>query len=75
MDNKVLFRGVGYDFIVDRLFQEGDEPKDNDIANRLFYFGEKAQHFRNENVDKNGLNIFQIMNRKLRTKFLIALII
>jgi hypothetical protein len=55
LDNKVLFRGVGYDFLVNRLFQEGEEPRDNEIANRLFYFGEKAQHFRNENVDKKWL--------------------
>ena len=54
-DNKILFRGVGYDFLVDRLFQEKDEPRDNVIANRLFYFGEKAQHFRNDNVDKKWL--------------------
>lgn len=68
MDSKVLFRGVGYDFIVDRLFQEGDEPKDNYIANRLFYFGEKAQHFRNENVDKKWLKHISDNEQKTANK-------
>lgn len=67
-DNKVLFRGVGYDFLVNRLFQEGDEPRDNEIAIRLFYFGEKAQHFRNDNVDKEWLKHISDIESKTANK-------
>jgi len=67
-DNKVLFRGVGYDFLVNRLFQEGDEPRDDEIANRLFYFGEKAQHLRNENIDKKWLKYISDIESKTANK-------
>jgi len=53
--NKIIYRGVDYDFLADRLSRQGEEPTDTELAKRLFYFGEKAQYFRNENLGRKWL--------------------
>lgn len=53
--NKIIYRGVDYDFLADRLSKKNESPTDTELAKRLFYFGEKAQYFRNENIDRKWL--------------------
>ncbi|EPF7653866.1 hypothetical protein ACXLRA_004313 [Vibrio vulnificus] len=43
---RLLYRGVSKDYLSDRLVKEHEEPIESTILTRLFFFGEKAAHFR-----------------------------
>ena len=45
---KILYRGVSKEYLTDRLIREYEESTDHIIAGRLFFFGEKSAHYRNE---------------------------
>ncbi|PTO55141.1 hypothetical protein [Vibrio splendidus] len=46
--SRILYRGVRKSFLTDRLIRSYEESTDYNIASRLFFFGEKSAHFRNE---------------------------
>lgn len=46
--SRILYRGVSKEYLVDRLIREYEESTDHVIASRLFFFGEKSAHYRNE---------------------------
>ena len=51
-ESQFLYRGVGKEFLTDRLSKEGSEIDDYKLCCRLFYFGEKAKYFRDEVADR-----------------------
>ncbi|WP_350431836.1 hypothetical protein ABIS04_17120 [Shewanella sp. H8] len=67
-ESKMLYRGVSYDFLSDRLSKNDENIDDKTIANRLFYFGEKAQHFRNEAINRKWLNDISDISNKTANK-------
>lgn len=46
--SRILYRGVRKSFLKDRLIRNYEDASDYNIASRLFFFGEKSAHFRNE---------------------------
>ncbi|HDM8230536.1 TPA: hypothetical protein P0E37_005086 [Vibrio campbellii] len=57
LSSDIVFRGVSWEFLYDRLTSNKNEVfpvNESEIARRLFYFGEKSQHFRNVAVEGNN---------------------
>lgn len=52
---KVVFRGVTKDYLTFRLPKDGKTIRESELLSRLFYFGDKAQHFvqKNEKLDSS----------------------